>query len=207
MQDLAALSALTFGAQAFVTLFVILDPPGAAPIFLGLAAGKSVKEQRKLAWQAAFVSLFVIVTFALFGNALLAYLNISLAALQGAGGILLLITGLGLLTGSLVESESAASQNIALVPLGTPLLAGPGAIVTTMLYVQKANNGEQLTALALAIIAVHLIIGITFMFSTKILSVIKDSGVTLLARIAGLLLSAIAVEMIVSAIKSFFSIS
>jgi len=207
MQDLATLSALTFGAQAFVTLFVILDPPGAAPIFLGLAAGKTVKEQRKLAWQAAFVSLFVIVTFALFGNALLDYLNISLAALQGAGGILLLITGLGLLTGSLVESESATSQNIALVPLGTPLLAGPGAIVTTMLYVQKADNGGQLTSLALAIIAVHVIIGITFMFSTKILAVIKDSGVTLLARIAGLLLSAIAVEMIVSSIKSFFSIS
>jgi multiple antibiotic resistance protein len=207
MQDLTTLSALTFGAQAFVTLFVILDPPGAAPIFLGLAAGKTVKEQRKLAWQAAFVSLFVIVTFALFGNALLDYLNISLAALQGAGGILLLITGLGLLTGSLVESESAASQNIALVPLGTPLLAGPGAIVTTMLYVQKADNGGQLTSLALAIIAVHVIIGITFMFSTKILAVIKDSGVTLLARIAGLLLSAIAVEMIVSSIKSFFSIS
>ena len=207
MQDLATLSALTFGAQAFVTLFVILDPPGAAPIFLGLAAGKTVKEQRKLAWQAAFVSLFVIVTFALFGNALLDYLNISLAALQGAGGILLLITGLGLLTGSLVESESATSQNIALVPLGTPLLAGPGAIVTTMLYVQKADNGGQLTSLALAIIAVHVIIGITFMFSTKILAVIKDSGVTLLARIAGLLLAAIAVEMIVSSIKSFFSIS
>ena len=207
MQDLTTLSALTFGAQAFVTLFVILDPPGAAPIFLGLAAGKTVKEQRKLAWQAAFVSLFVIVTFALFGNALLDYLNISLAALQGAGGILLLITGLGLLTGSLVESESATSQNIALVPLGTPLLAGPGAIVTTMLYVQKADNGGQLTSLALAIIAVHIIIGITFMFSTKILAVIKDSGVTLLARIAGLLLSAIAVEMIVSSIKSFFSIS
>ena len=207
MQDLATLSALTFGAQAFVTLFVILDPPGAAPIFLSLAAGKSVKEQRKLAWQAAVVSLFVIISFALFGNALLDYLNISLAALQGAGGILLLITGLGLLTGALNEGESAATQNIALVPLGTPLLAGPGAIVTTMLYVQKANNGEQLTALALAIIAVHFIIGLTFMFSTKILAVIKEAGVTLLARIAGLLLSAIAVEMIVSAIKSFFSIA
>ena len=207
MQDLGALSALTFGAQAFVTLFVILDPPGAAPIFLGLASGKSVKEQRKLAWQAAFVSLIVIISFALFGNALLDYLNISLPALQGAGGILLLITGLGLLTGALTEGESASTQNIALVPLGTPLLAGPGAIVTTMLYVQKADNDQQLTALALAIIAVHLIIGLTFMFSTKILAVIKDAGVTLLARIAGLLLSAIAVEMIVSAIKSFFSIS
>ena len=206
MQEALTLSALTFGTQAFVTLFVILDPPGAAPIFLSLASGKSIKVQRRLAWQAATVSLFVIVSFALFGNALLGYLNISLPALQGAGGILLLITGLGLLTGSITDSDSAASQNIALVPLGTPLLAGPGAIVTTMLYVQKADGNEQLGALAIAIVAVHLIIGITFMFSTKILSVIKDSGVTLLARIAGLLLSAIAVEMIVSAIKAFFNI-
>ena len=206
MNDVTTLTALTFGAQAFVTLFVILDPPGAAPIFLGLASGKTVKEQRKLAWQAAAVSLFVIVSFALFGNAILGYLNISLAALQGAGGILLLITGLGLLTGSLTESNSATSKNIALVPLGTPLLAGPGAIVTTMLYVQKSEGSDQLTALAIAIFAVHFLIGLTFMFSTKILSVIKDSGVELLARIAGLLLSAIAVEMIISSIKAFFNI-
>ncbi len=206
MNDVITLTALTFGAQAFVTLFVILDPPGAAPIFLGLASGKTVKEQRKLAWQAAAVSLFVIVSFALFGNAILGYLNISLAALQGAGGILLLITGLGLLTGSLTESNSATSKNIALVPLGTPLLAGPGAIVTTMLYVQKSEGNDQLAALAIAIFAVHFLIGLTFMFSTKILSVIKDSGVELLARIAGLLLSAIAVEMIISSIKAFFNI-
>jgi multiple antibiotic resistance protein len=206
MNEVTSLSALTFGAQAFVTLFVILDPPGAAPIFLGLASGQSPQQQRRLAWQAAAVSLIVIVSFALFGNAILDYLNISLAALQGAGGILLLITGLGLLTGSLSDSDSAATQNIALVPLGTPLLAGPGAIVTTMVYVQKADGSDQLIALALAIIALHLIIGLTFMFSTKILAVIKDSGVDLLARIAGLLLSAIAVEMIVSAIKTFFHI-
>ena len=207
MNDALTISALTFGAQAFVTLFVILDPPGAAPIFLSLASGKPIKVQRKLAWQAAAVSLFVIVTFALFGNALLNYLNISLAALQGAGGILLLITGLGLLTGSLTDEGSSTSKNIALVPLGTPLLAGPGAIVTTMLYVQKADGSSQLGALALAIVMVHFIIGLTFMFSTSILAVIKDSGVTLLARIAGLLLSAIAVEMIVSSIKAFFNIA
>lgn len=206
MNDVATISALTFGAQAFVTLFVILDPPGAAPIFLGLASGKSIRQQRRLAWQAATVSLVVIVTFALFGNALLDYLNISLAALQGAGGILLLITGLGLLTGTITDSDSAKTQNIALVPLGTPLLAGPGAIVTTMLYVQKAEGTDQLGALAIAIIAVHFLIGLTFMFSTKILAVIKDSGVTLLARIAGLLLSAIAVEMIVNSIKAFFNL-
>ena len=110
------------------------------------------------------------------------------------------------MTGSLTESNSAASKNIALVPLGTPLLAGPGAIVTTMLYVQKSEGNDQLAALAIAIFAVHFLIGLTFMFSTKILSVIKDSGVELLARIAGLLLSAIAVEMIISSIKAFFNI-
>ena len=204
--NIAEVSAITFAIQSFVTLFVIFDPPGAAPIFLSLASGKPLKIQRRLAWQAAAVSLFVIVSFALFGNALLNYLNISLPALQGAGGILLLITGLGLLTGSITDNNSATSQNIALVPLGTPLLAGPGAIVTTMLYVQKADGADQLGALALAVVAVHFIIGLTFMFSTKILAVIKDSGVTLLARIAGLLLSAIAVEMIVSSIKAFFTL-
>ena len=105
MNDVQTLSALTFGAQAFVTLFVILDPPGAAPIFLSLSAGKSLKQQRRLAWQAAAVSLFVIVSFALFGNAILNYLNISLAALQGAGGILLLITGLPIEVYSLLWSS------------------------------------------------------------------------------------------------------
>jgi len=121
MNDVTTLTALTFGAQAFVTLFVILDPPGAAPIFLGLASGKTVKEQRKLAWQAAAVSLFVIVSFALFGNAILGYLNISLAALQGAGGILLLITGLGLLTGSLTVLPEARPRKIGAAPGGSKI--------------------------------------------------------------------------------------
>ena len=182
MQDALTISALTFGTQAFVTLFVILDPPGAAPIFLSLASGKSIKVQRRLAWQAATVSLFVIVTFALFGNALLGYLNISLPALQGAGGILLLITGLGLLTGSITDSDSAASQNIALVPLGTPLLAGPGAIVATMIFVQQIQTPAQSVGLIAAVVAVHIVIAISLMASTTILGIIKDAGVTLLAR-------------------------
>ena len=203
MNDALTISALTFGAQAFVTLFVILDPPGAAPIFLSLASGKPIKVQRKLAWQAATVSLVVIVTFALFGNALLNYLNISLAALQGAGGILLLITGLGLLTGSLTDEGSSTSKNIALVPLGTPLLAGPGAIVATMIFVQQIETPAQSLGLIAAVVAVHIVIAVSLMASTTILGIIKDSGVTLLARIAGLLLAAIAVQMLVDAIKAF----
>ena len=204
MNEIATVSALTFGAQAFVTLFVILDPPGATPIFLGLVAGESDRRKRRMAWQGAFISFSVIVSFAIFGNALLNYLNISFASLQGAGGLLLLITALGLLTGYAPEEKAGVSKNVALVPLGTPLLAGPGAIVTIMLFVRDANDWGQISALFIAIVAVHIVIGLTLMFSTKILAVIKDAGVDLVAKIAGLLLAAIAVEMIVASIKAYF---
>ena len=210
METALAAPALTFGLQAFVTLFVILDPPGATPVFLALVAGKTQRVMIRLAWQAASVSLFVIVIFALFGNYLLNYLQISFPALQGAGGILLLINALGLLTGSNDPNPKTrgdgSDRYIALVPLGTPLLAGPGAIVSTMLFVKNAENWEQTTALAIAILAVHLVIGLTLMFSTKIMVLIKEAGVTLVARIAGLLLAAIAVEMIVTSIKGFFNL-
>ena len=210
METALAASALTFGLQAFVTLFVILDPPGATPVFLALVAGKTQRVMIRLAWQAASVSLFVIVIFALFGNYLLNYLQISFPALQGAGGILLLINALGLLTGSNDPNPKTrgdgSDRYIALVPLGTPLLAGPGAIVSTMLFVKNAENWEQTTSLAIAILAVHLVIGLTLMFSTKIMVLIKEAGVTLVARIAGLLLAAIAVEMIVTSVKGFFNL-
>ncbi len=193
-------STLTFAVQAFVTLLVIFDPPGATPIFLALVSDKSERERRRLAWQAAFVSLFVIATFALFGRFILDYMNVSIEALQAAGGLLLLYVSLELLTGKMSETESAGT-NIGMVPLGTPLLAGPGAIVATMIFVQQAGTAERVGALAIAIVAVHLIIGLVLMMSTKILKLIKESGVTLLARIAGLLLAAIAVQMLADAIK------
>ena len=85
-------------------------------------------------------------------------------------------------------------------------MAGPGAIVTTMLYANYAHGAARIGSLFLAIVATHVIIGISLMFSTKILGLIKESGVTLFARIAGLLLAAIAVEMIVAAIKGFFNL-
>jgi multiple antibiotic resistance protein len=182
-----------------------MDPPGATPIFLGLVSDKSPATRRKLAWQAAAVSLIVITSFALFGRLVLSYLNISLESLQAAGGLLLLIVSLELLMGGRPGSENRKSNNIALVPLGTPLLAGPGAIVATMIYVQKINNVGQGIGLAVAVIAVHLAIALTLMASTTILKVIKDTGVNLVASIAGLLLAAIAIQMIADAIKAFTS--
>ena len=206
MNDALLVSATTFGIQAFVTLFVIMDPPGATPIFLALVKDQPSRKRILMAWQGATVSLIVIVAFAIFGKFILDYLHISVEALQGAGGLLLLLIALELLTGRDSSSDSSKDVNVALVPLGKPLLAGPGAIVTTIVFVQNADTASMKLALAAAIVAVHLAIGLTLMFSTKVVGLIKESGVTLLARIAGLLLAAIAVEMIVQAIKGFFNL-
>ena len=195
------ISAITFAVQSFVTLFVIMDPPGATPIFLSLVADKSPKVRRILAVQAAAVSLLVISIFALFGRAILSYLNISMEALQAAGALLLLLVALELLTGNTKKHGDDGDSNVALVPLGTPLLAGPGAIVATMIFVKQVDSTPLALGLIAAIVAVHLIIALALMASTKILSVIKDAGVTLVARIAGLLLAAIAVQMLADAIK------
>jgi len=203
--NIAEVGAITFAIQSFVTLFVIFDPPGAAPIFLGLVADRTPKERRKLAVQAASVSLFVISFFALFGQFILDYLHISIASLQAAGGLLLLLVSLELLTGKDSGSTEARDKNVALVPLGTPLLAGPGAIVATMIFVQQVQDTGQAIGLVAAVLAVHVVIALVLISSTTILKVIKESGINLVARIAGLLLAAISVQMLVDAIRAFIA--
>ena len=111
----------------------------------------------------------MIVVFAFFGQGILRYMHISIPALQGAGGLLLLLIALELLTGN--EKEPSASQdvNIALVPLGTPLLAGPGAIVAVMLFVQRVDSVGTFTAVALGIVLMHLTLWLAMRFSVNIL--------------------------------------
>jgi multiple antibiotic resistance protein len=106
--------------EVFVTLFVIMDPVGTVPIFLSLTAGRSPATARRAAWQAVAVSFLVITLFAFFGQQILNYLHISLPALQCAGGLLLLLVALELLTGKEEAMTASTDANIALVPLGTP---------------------------------------------------------------------------------------
>jgi len=143
--------------------------------------------------------------FAFFGQRILAYLHISLPALQCAGGLLLLLVALELLTGNEKEPTQQAGTNVALVPLGTPLLAGPGAIVATMLFSNRVHDFAEFAAVSLAVILVHLCIWAAMRFSLPILRLIRESGVLLVTRIAGLLLSAIAVQLIADAVRAFIA--
>jgi multiple antibiotic resistance protein len=191
--------------EVFVTLLVITDPPGTVPVFLGLTRGLTARDRSRLAWQAAVVAFGVIVAFALFGQSVLSYLGVQLPALQGAGGLLMLLVSLQLLTGKAAEptEQEMATVNVAFVPLGTPLLAGPGAIVATMLFVQRTHDGGQVLALAIAIVAVAVAAWLAMRFAFVIHRVLTDNGVELLTRIAGLLLSAIAVELVAEAVRAF----
>jgi multiple antibiotic resistance protein len=192
--------------EVFVTLFVIMDPVGTIPIFLSLTAGRSPAAMKRAAWQAVGVSFLVICAFAFFGQQILTYLHISLPALQGAGGLLLLLVALELLTGKEDEMSTAvADTNVALVPLGTPLLAGPGAIVATMVLIKQVGGWGDVAAVALGVILVHVALWLAMRFSLPILRLLRESGVLLITRIAGLLLSAIAVQMVADAVRAFIA--
>jgi len=192
-------------ASTFVTLFVIMDPVGTVPIFLSLTSGRSPATARKAAWQAVTVAFCVIAVFAFFGQAILDYLGISVAALQCAGGLLLLLVALELLTGNESQHAPAGDTNIALVPLGTPLLAGPGAIAATMVFSRKVHSLPDFFAVALGVIGVHVVLWLVMRNSLPILRLIRESGVTLVTRIAGLLLAAIAVQMVADAVRVFIT--
>jgi multiple antibiotic resistance protein len=191
--------------SVFVTLFVIMDPPGTVPVFISLTASMTAKQRVRAARQAVVVAFCVIVAFAVFGQQLLAYLHISLPALQASGGLLLLLVALELLTGREQAPGGAEGVNVALVPLGTPLLAGPGAIVATMVFVKRADRVAEYVAVGLGVLLVHVCLWLAMRFAGRIHSLLGQGGTTLVTRIAGLLLSAIAVQLVADAVRAFIT--
>jgi len=189
--------------EAFVTLLVIIDPPGMVPIFLALTRTMEPKARRRAGWQAVALAGGVIVLFAVAGQQILQYLGIDLPALQGAGGLLLVLVALQLLTGKTEEPDAQATTNVALVPLGTPLLAGPGAIVATMLFVRRAHTLPDYVSIAVAMVLVLAVVWLVLRFCGVIVRVLRPSGIEVLTRIAGLLLAAIAVQLIADAVAAF----
>lgn len=194
---------LVLFGEVFVTLLVITDPPGMMPIFLALTGSMPAKERHRAAWQAVALALGVIVVFAVAGRTVLDYLHVEVPALQAAGGLLLILVALELLTGKTDQPDQQSTTNIALVPLGTPLLAGPGAIVATMLFVQGAQGLVDYVAIAAGIVAVMITVWLTLRFSGGIVRVLRPGGIEVLTRIAGLLLAAIAVQLIADAVAAF----
>lgn len=189
----------------FATLIVILDPVGAIPVFLGLTSKLAPKTQHKAALQAPLVSFGVILTFAFLGQQILHALQISIESLQLSGGVLLFLVAMELL----MEKDSDgpdtgdSAVNVALVPLGIPLLAGPGAIVAVMLSVAKAPAVAGIMGVVAAVVLTHIVIWLTLRFSLVLSRFLGAGGILLLTKISGVLLAAIATELVMGGVVAF----
>lgn len=194
----------TLLAQAFVTVLVIMDPLGNIPIFLTLTRNRSVQERRHAALQSVGVAAGVILVFAIFGQQLLTLLGISLEALQIAGGLLLGLIALELLAGGGHDEPSqVAHGNIAFVPLGTPLLAGPGAIAATMLYMQRADGFGGALSVVIALLGALSVSYVVMRYSHVIGRLLRENGINLVTRVMGLLAAAIGVQLVASGVAAW----
>jgi len=198
---------LTLFATAFVTVLVIMDPIGNIPIFLALTKGKDTAERRRAAALSSTVAGAVILAFALGGQEVLHLLGISLESLQVAGGLLLLVIALELLhpAGGGTSSLAAGDTNIALVPLGAPLLAGPGAIAATMLYTRQADDLGGSLSVVLALAAVLAVVYLSMRYASLFAGILRDNGIELLSRVMGLLVAAIAVQLVARAVEAWIT--
>ena len=196
----------------FITMSVIVDPIGNTPVFLALSRALSDDERRRAALKAVLTAFVIIVGFAVFGQLILAYLRISVASLSIAGGLLLLLVALEMMQGRLGPfavgapeagaAEPGTADTIAFVPLGTPLLAGPGAIVAVMLFVTEnvtvAGRLLVFGGVALALLTVWL----TLRYAVGIERRLGPGAVSVLTRLMGLILAAIAAQFVIDGVKA-----
>ena len=193
---------------AFVTLFIVIDPIMVTPIFASLTRNETPKQQRKTAFEAAFIAACILTFFGLIGNVMLHHLGISMAAFRTAGGILLFLMGFrmffepdGELDAKTPGPKASARENVAFFPLAIPLMAGPGAIATIMLLMGPDQSWVSRSA-ALTATYTTLISGILIMmFASKITDALGRTGMNVISRLLGMLLMALSTQYIFDGIR------
>ena len=196
--------------QHFITilipLVIIMDPLGNLPFFLLFTEQNTLKEKRKMAAIASLAACLILIFFGLTGDFILRFFNISLPAFQIAGGLIFFIYALqmlrlipgGIKTTRKEEQEGIEKHNVALVPLATPMLAGPGAITAVLVWQQRPDIPISMPLLFIVIITACLGIYFVFYFGEWIRKMMGVGGIRVVTRLMGLLLAVIAVQFIVS---------
>jgi multiple antibiotic resistance protein len=196
-----------FSVLALSSIFFLVDPFAALPTFLAVTAGADRARRRRMARKASVTAWVVLSAFAVAGQIIFHLFGITLAAFEIAGGIILLLIGLDMLNAKRSETQetepeaeaAAAKEDAGIVPLGIPMLAGPGSITSVMVLVGQAGGNWKLLAAILAAIAItaaicYLVLG----NSDRVASALGDTGIRILVRIMGLLLVALAVQYFVN---------
>ena len=195
-----------------ITLFVILDPVGVLPFFISLTMGATPPQRRKLAKRAVLIAMGLLLVFAFLGDAILLFLNIQIADFEVAGGALLLIFALrdalsseplGMTEATVSIKETKAVEALAVIPIATPLLAGPGSLTTVMLLSNSGTIG--FVASTAAILVDCTIAWILFRLSDRITRAASPTLLLIVGKVMDILMAAIAVSFLTTGITTIFS--
>jgi len=197
--------------KSFLTLFVVMDPVGLIPIYLGLSDGSSAEVHKRVARRAVWVGGATLFCFALFGAWLLAHLGITLAAFQVAGGLLLLKIAIDMVfaqrerTTEQEQVENEQREDISVFPLAIPFIAGPGAMASVMILCAEAHQLHTWGAgvVLLCITAVLALAYLALRLSSRLSSVLGQTGINVITRILGVLVAAFAIQYIGEGILGF----
>ena len=195
-----------FSLLALSSIFFLVDPFAALPTFLAVTAGADKQRRRKMAWKASITALVVLSAFAIAGQYIFKMFGITLPAFEIAGGIILLLIGLDMLEAKRSPTqesdeettEAAQKEDAGIVPLGIPMLAGPGSITSVMVLVGQAENRWQMVAILVSIFITAAICYLVLGNSDRVARAMGETGVRILVRIMGLLLVALAVQYFVN---------
>lgn len=195
---------MDFLIGTFLTLFVIIDPPGLVPIFIGLTQRSDAAGRRRIALKSCLISLVVLLSFAFIGDFILDGLKISVPSFRIAGGLLLLLAAINMVMGHTdtpkneTESKGRIHDDVAVFPLAIPLIAGPGSLVTVVLLMRELTNNYMMQAGIVGVLV--LILATTYVclrLSEPILKIIGPTGGNVLTRVLGIILAALAIQFIV----------
>jgi multiple antibiotic resistance protein len=185
----------------FVTLTVIMDPVGVAPIFIACTAPLTREQRKQAVIHAVFAAGGLIIGFALFGGAVLDYLDVSVDSLSIAGGLLLLLVALEMLRGMDYPDAAETPQDVALVPIATPLLAGPGAIATVIVLSRSHHGFSGKASVLVGILGALAVVGLGMLVAERLSLIVPEAFGQFLTRVFGLLLSAFAVQLVVDGVR------
>jgi multiple antibiotic resistance protein len=192
---------------AFVTLFVIIDPIGLAPLFVALTQGMEARARRKVAVRACLVALGLLTLFGVAGEAVLAFLGISMPAFRIAGGVLLLLTALDMLFERRTQrrqgqADAEHPDDPSVFPLAIPLIAGPGAIASTILLTgREGADVAQVMAIHGVMALVIAVVFALFLLAAPLERLLGPVGINVVTRLLGMLLAALSVQFVIDGLR------
>ena len=192
---------------AFVTLFVVIDPIGLAPIFIALTPGQSGAERRRIGARSLVIAAALLTLFGLTGDAILSAIGISISAFRIAGGLLLFLTALDMLFERRTERREGQadgdqpSHDPSVFPLAMPLLAGPGALATMILLVGENQGVGHVVMVHLMMLIVLGICMVLFALATPLARALGRTGVMVVTRLLGMLLAALSVQFVIDGLR------